>query len=217
VETIGEKIKKIRTEKKISQKQVSDICGLTPSAYLFIENGTTKSISIEVGKGIAQALDVPFTELFDIVTNPSEIEKLLTEITSYRENIDELTNDNILLKIQVETLQEIIVWYFIQNYMNDLSIFMKEEMQKPISGMEDGMSRLEKFNKRLKRYQDDFKHDIEMGYYTVNQYENILNLINRTAINKAINLIEDVEKLQFWIPPEFENKESSDLKNTPET
>lgn len=64
----GQKIKQLRELKGISQKQVADEAGIKPSSYFNIENGKTQSISIEVGKGIARALDVAFNELFEIET-----------------------------------------------------------------------------------------------------------------------------------------------------
>ncbi len=64
--SIGLKIKQIRKSKGISQQLVAETAGITQSSFALIESGKTQSIAIEVGKGIANALRVPFNELFDI-------------------------------------------------------------------------------------------------------------------------------------------------------
>lgn len=66
MESIGEKIRRIRKSKGISQTAVSDTCGIKQSSYANIESGKTQNITIEIGKGIAKALEISFNELFDI-------------------------------------------------------------------------------------------------------------------------------------------------------
>ncbi|WP_297097557.1 helix-turn-helix transcriptional regulator [uncultured Draconibacterium sp.] len=66
MEKIHERIKHLRSEKKLTQSEIADIIGVTRATYVFIENGKTQNISIEVGKGIARALEVPFSLLFDV-------------------------------------------------------------------------------------------------------------------------------------------------------
>lgn len=85
METIGEKIRRIRKSKGISQNAVSDICGITQPSYANIESNKTQNITIEIGKGIAKALDVSFNELFEIeiLQVNSDIEKLLNEKEDY--------------------------------------------------------------------------------------------------------------------------------------
>ncbi len=87
MESIHEKIKKLRTLRNISQSQMAKIVGITRATYVFIENGKTQNISIEVGKGIARALDVPFTELFEIEASDSKIIELQTIIKDLKETI----------------------------------------------------------------------------------------------------------------------------------
>jgi transcriptional regulator with XRE-family HTH domain len=82
METIGEKIRRIRKSKGISQMTVADTCNIKQSSYANIESGKTQNITIEIGKGIAKALDVSFNELFEIEVqgvSGSDVESLLNE------------------------------------------------------------------------------------------------------------------------------------------
>lgn len=62
----SEKIKNYRKTKGISQIEMAKFIGISQAAYGKIESGFTKTVTIEVGKGIALALGVSFVELFDI-------------------------------------------------------------------------------------------------------------------------------------------------------
>jgi len=87
-----EKIKLFRKQKNLSQAQISESTGISQAAYAKIESGETKSITIEVGKGIAKALGIPFAELFDIEAskdNSELIEKLKGEKENLKEEIKE--------------------------------------------------------------------------------------------------------------------------------
>lgn len=102
---VGEKIKQIRKSKGISQTVVADICGIKQSSYANIESGKTQTISIEVGKGIAKALKVPFGELFEIEgskTVDSDLDKkvkiLENQIKKLEENLEEKAQIIKLLK-----------------------------------------------------------------------------------------------------------------------
>lgn len=59
--TIGEKIKTIRLSKKMTQKQLGDLCGMADSAIRRYELGGAKP-KIETLKRIATALDVGLEE-----------------------------------------------------------------------------------------------------------------------------------------------------------
>jgi len=206
MDSLGNKLKKIRTENKLLQSDVAEMAGISRSTYILIENGTSKNISIETAKGISKALNIPFTELFEIETPVPDIENLKFEnlkLNSINEQSQKVIN---ALENQVAVLQQIVVWYFVQNYMNDLSLFVRAEENKPVTNPKEAMSKLERFNNRLKRYQEDFKEDIKNEFYTVAQYESLINQIKRTAKNEVINLNEDIEKYKFWIPDEFKNE-----------
>jgi transcriptional regulator with XRE-family HTH domain len=96
MEDIKDKLKALRKQKKISQKQVAESAGISIAAYSNIESGISKSITIDVGKGIAKALGFPFTELFDVDESTSKssenetlVKKLQQKITNLEKRIEE--------------------------------------------------------------------------------------------------------------------------------
>lgn len=60
---IGENVKRIRTEKKMSQLDLADAIGVTQPMICMIERGT-RAPSMQLGKQIADALDVSVDKLF---------------------------------------------------------------------------------------------------------------------------------------------------------
>ena len=87
---IHEKIRELRKQKGINQKQVAESAGLSVAAYSNIESGISKSITIEAGKGIAKALDENFVQLFEISSPGTEIAKFEIENKVLQEKIKEL-------------------------------------------------------------------------------------------------------------------------------
>ena len=61
--TIGEKMKKIRTEKGLSQKEVAKRLGVSQPSYAQYESGKRKP-KFETIQKIAKALEVTFNELY---------------------------------------------------------------------------------------------------------------------------------------------------------
>jgi transcriptional regulator with XRE-family HTH domain len=61
---IGDKIRLLRTERKISIRKMADITGLSKSTLSDIENNKSKKPTIDTIGRIAKALDVPIAELF---------------------------------------------------------------------------------------------------------------------------------------------------------
>jgi transcriptional regulator with XRE-family HTH domain len=98
METIGDKIRRIRKSKGISQNTVSEICGITQPSYANIESGKTQNITIEIGRGIADALGLSFNELFEIEVpfdyaseeSKRDAEKLLEMLNNTSKRIVEL-------------------------------------------------------------------------------------------------------------------------------
>jgi transcriptional regulator with XRE-family HTH domain len=78
MESLHEKIRRLRELKKLTQAETAEFIGISRVAYSQIENNITKNISIEIGKKLAKAFDIPFIELFEIESNvpQSEIDKL---------------------------------------------------------------------------------------------------------------------------------------------
>lgn len=90
METQGEKIKRIRKSKGISQVIVAESCMIKQSSYANIESGKTQSITIEVGIGIAKALGVSFNELFEIEVGNLPTEEGLIQIEDLKGKLEEL-------------------------------------------------------------------------------------------------------------------------------
>jgi transcriptional regulator with XRE-family HTH domain len=61
---IGKRIKELREERGLSQREVARRAGLTPSAVGFIEHGQTRNPSVETVVAVARALGVGAGELF---------------------------------------------------------------------------------------------------------------------------------------------------------
>ena len=89
VAPIGERIKALRKQKKISQKDLAEKLGITSNTLYRYEHGDI-SISLEMLHKIAEALDMSFLELVDgisieykyTVSNIDEINKKIRELFS---------------------------------------------------------------------------------------------------------------------------------------
>lgn len=184
MEYLHERIRRLRESKNLKQADVAELVGISRVAYSQIENNVTKSITIEVGKKLSRALQVPFNELFEIEDNTDEGRTL------------KLENEN--LRSKIEELQEIIVWYFVDGFMTVLQNFLVRESTS-ISEQIEESAKSERLKRLISRYQEDFKDDVEMGYYTVYQYESLIKQINRSAKFRIPNLNEDIEKLVSFI------------------
>ena len=60
---IGKRIRELREERGLTQREVARRAGLTPSGVGFIENGQTQNPSAETVVAVARALGVPVEEL----------------------------------------------------------------------------------------------------------------------------------------------------------
>lgn len=93
MEILHAKIKRLRLEKRIGQTELAEIIGISRSAYIQIENGITKNISIDLGQSIAKSLEISFVDLFDIETDLPELKKLSQENLSLKLDIEMLEKD----------------------------------------------------------------------------------------------------------------------------
>lgn len=66
VPTIGKVVKDVRSEKKLSQTQLSELSGVTNSEISRIESGTTRRPSKEVLKKLSPVLGISYSELLFI-------------------------------------------------------------------------------------------------------------------------------------------------------
>ena len=62
--TLGDKIKLLRNERKVSIRKLSDLTGLSKSTLSDIENNKSKKPTVDTIQRIAQVLDVSISELF---------------------------------------------------------------------------------------------------------------------------------------------------------
>lgn len=103
IKRVETKIRKLRLEKGLSQKAVSTMSGISHSAYVKIEYGTTEKIFIEVGKCISKALGVSFNELFDIECpdDNKRVKLLEGEINNLKEVVSKLKEEKIIDKEKI--------------------------------------------------------------------------------------------------------------------
>ena len=97
METIGDKIKGHRKVKGLSLMELAKILEVSDTALSKIETGKTKSITIDLGKGIAKALEIPFYKMFDI------------EIDAIDSVSEELKAENELLKKEIDKSNELLL------------------------------------------------------------------------------------------------------------
>jgi transcriptional regulator with XRE-family HTH domain len=121
---IGNKLKELRLKKGLKQSDISSIANITRGAYSMIENDKTNSITIEVGKGIAKALEVPFTELFEIETiNQKKETDKLKALVLYA--IDKYESNQLLLRQFQFDQTNNDEWSKFDEYRKNLSEFKK--------------------------------------------------------------------------------------------
>lgn len=90
METIGEKIKRLRKSKGLSLMDLANKLEVSDTAISKIETGKTKSITVEMGENLCKELGVSFYELFDIETNNDEIREAKSLIDALYDQIDAL-------------------------------------------------------------------------------------------------------------------------------
>lgn len=62
--SIGGNLKRLRTDRGLSQKELADKVNVTQSMIAQIERGT-KAMTMELGKEISEALKIPINELLE--------------------------------------------------------------------------------------------------------------------------------------------------------
>lgn len=97
----GTKIKEIRKQKGLTQKQLGDLCGMADSAIRRYENGNANP-KIETLQKIADALGCDILDLMEIEVEPITTDKMANLLNI---SVGSLTNDNeITNKTQPYTL-----------------------------------------------------------------------------------------------------------------
>jgi transcriptional regulator with XRE-family HTH domain len=73
--TLGDKIRLLRNEKKVSIRKLSELTGLSKSTLSDIENNKSKKPTVDTIERIARTLEIPITELFDVEDHDGAAEK----------------------------------------------------------------------------------------------------------------------------------------------
>lgn len=137
MESVANQIMKLRVKKGISKADMARACGMTQTAYANIEEEKTKSISIEVGKKIAIALNIGFIELFDIDRDNQRVEDLRARVREQTGKIEEL-KERIVEK-------DILIKYFSRSNHYVRSYFIKRMREDFIAkwGNYEGLNRVD--------------------------------------------------------------------------
>ncbi|QGY44171.1 helix-turn-helix domain-containing protein [Maribellus comscasis] len=192
---IGEKIKELRKSKGINQISVAEACGIKQSSYANIENGKTQAISIEVGKGIAKALSIPFDELFEIEYSNDTIIKLENQLKEEEEKVKKLeeriNEKNIIIEsFRKEILQYKAKWLW-PKLIENLSIIGRSEMKLNGVNSEKQIEELEEIiNYNIGQFKDKISVVLDSGI--VDRY----NLMDHILLNSPIlqNIIREKTK-----------------------
>lgn len=104
METIGERIKRIRKSKGMNQIEVAEAAGITQSALAAIEKNKTSNIFLKVAIGISKALNEPFNELFEVPgnTDSDRLKALAFHSLDRYESFQSLFNPYTELKSETE-------------------------------------------------------------------------------------------------------------------
>lgn len=105
-----ENIKRIRKEKKMSQKAVAEGCGMLVPTYSRLERGGANPGLITMVR-IAEALDVSVIELLQTseIKDRSVAQKLemVNGLSEYNKNVVNIMLDSMIEKDRIEKIQEI--------------------------------------------------------------------------------------------------------------
>lgn len=134
---INEKLKAIRTIKKVTQKELADLIGVTQATITKIETGETKNPSIDIAIKISKALDADIFELFGdemlksqySKTSDKELDRL--KILAFH-SLDKYESNQIFLKQFDYDQEDPEDWKKFEEYRLYLSEFKKGIFEKLI-------------------------------------------------------------------------------------
>jgi transcriptional regulator with XRE-family HTH domain len=187
METLHEKIKRLRLAKRIGQSEIADIIGISRSAYIQIENGTTKTISIELGQIIAHTLEIAFVDLFDIETDLPELNRLRKENIKLKKDIEGHEKD-------IFKLNKIVA------LLTDKEERMKQDNEE-LKLLRSFLSLIESFqtvdNEFFAEYNKDIvKEDSLIQIYRLEVIENFFRKHGKKA-SQEIMKFQDLEKFKM--------------------
>lgn len=147
---LHEKIKKLRIKQKINQVEIAEKIGLSRSGYILIENGSTKTIGIDVGLKLAEALGVSFNDLFEIESENAKEQELKAQIEEYKKEVEQLyKQEDFLLEWNRmrRTLVRVVYNQLsgILKQMNDTNDNTIKDLRESISGIVNSIDELESF------------------------------------------------------------------------
>ena len=99
--TPGERIKKLRKEKGMTQKELAKKLGFSPSHLGQYENGYRNPKPSTVKK-IADALEVPVSKIIGMVPEETETEKILSDILAIQKELEKIDDyfDELIEKLE---------------------------------------------------------------------------------------------------------------------
>ncbi len=187
METMNQKIKRIRKSKGLKQTDVCELIGITQPSFASIEAGRTKSISIELGKNISKVLGVDFNELFEISNNNPSTEQLKNEIDQLNKIIQskEFTID--LLKRESKQIK----FHIMRMIVSEIDLALtRNKLSKDISS-ESIKDEIFNTNILIRKSIDSY---VNVGILSYNEFDEFLN--NGGIANEELKLYKDV----FLIP-----------------
>jgi len=205
METIGEKIKRIRKSINLTQKELAEKAGITQSALVAIEKGKTRNIFLEVANGIARSLNVPLGYLLDAdeenkidqfletikkLEGQLEFEKRMNKIILEEKIFDRVKNINL---VKLNNIVGIFRFFEIL----DLELFTKlnpEYAVQEIAAMNFKLNFVEGF---VRKYGDqsltEIRKYIDIDKYIASQIDNdfpgkdkYIDYIKRTRAQQGI-------------------------------
>lgn len=202
MEGIGDKLRKLRTSRGLSQEDIASSIGITRGAYTMIENNKTKSISIDVGKGIVKALGVSFLELFEIEAVPAEIDKLNEEISFLKDAYNNATSLHDKLIAEIESLKRLVIQLIIIIHTKDILVeLMSFDRMKGIRN--NRHLQIERLNNLIAKQKTEIESDILDGIYTRSQYKDVYSIMDRSNPGKFYNVIESVDVIKILDDNQF--------------
>lgn len=116
--TPGERIKKLRKEKGMTQKELAKKLGFSPSYLGQYENGYRNPKPSTVKK-IADALEVPVSKITGMIPEETEAEKILSDILNIQKELEKIDD-------YFDELSEKLEKYYL--YLSDNLSRLKEKI-----------------------------------------------------------------------------------------
>ena len=107
---VSENLKAIRKERKLSQQDIAERCGILASTYNRVENMKV-SPSLETLERISTAIEIPFEQLFQPLelSEQTVVQKLgqISELSEYNQSVINILFDALIDKDKLEKAQQV--------------------------------------------------------------------------------------------------------------